>query len=295
MSWRFVLNLVISAGLLMVLFWINDDLSPAALRRFLIDPSTLLVVLTLWAQNMVGGLRWWFLIALFSEKLPPWPAWRMHQAGVFLSNMVPGLLGLDAYRMYTARARGVALAKGTQAVLLEKLMILLSACAIVALSSASGRLALAVMAVIAAILTIWQRRWPVLPIPTYLRAIMPAPTHPERQGRLVAGLVITSLLSLALLVAGLQLAWLQVTGAHPQPRQWMLFLAVILASSLPVSAGGWGLREAALVALFAGGNIAVDLLIATGVVYGLAQLVASLPGAAMIEAKGRPYPGAAPK
>jgi hypothetical protein len=53
---------------------------------------------------------------------------------------------------------------------------------------------------------------------------------------------------------------------------------VLAATSLPVAFAGWGIREAATAALFA--SLALDPArgVAISVVYGVINLVASLPG-----------------
>jgi glycosyltransferase 2 family protein len=51
----------------------------------------------------------------------------------------------------------------------------------------------------------------------------------------------------------------------------------VLLSILPVSLGGWGLREAGMVALFAGVGVPAEPVLAMSLVWGLLPLLVSLP------------------
>jgi uncharacterized protein (TIRG00374 family) len=55
---------------------------------------------------------------------------------------------------------------------------------------------------------------------------------------------------------------------------------IILIASLPISIGGWGVREAALAIGFSGLGQPVSVAVATSLIIGLANLVSALPGAA---------------
>jgi hypothetical protein len=54
----------------------------------------------------------------------------------------------------------------------------------------------------------------------------------------------------------------------------------LLAASVPISIGGWGVREGVLVELLAAQGIAADSGLALSVLFGLALALASLPGGA---------------
>jgi uncharacterized membrane protein YbhN (UPF0104 family) len=55
---------------------------------------------------------------------------------------------------------------------------------------------------------------------------------------------------------------------------------IILIASLPISIGGWGVREAALAVGFSGLGLPASVAVATSLIIGLANLVSALPGAA---------------
>jgi hypothetical protein len=73
------------------------------------------------------------------------------------------------------------------------------------------------------------------------------------------------------------------TSSAPTFRCWMCFLVVptiILIASLPISIGGWGVREAALAVGFSALGQPASVAVATSLIIGLANLVSALPGAA---------------
>ena len=55
---------------------------------------------------------------------------------------------------------------------------------------------------------------------------------------------------------------------------------IILIASLPISIGGWGVREAALAVRFSGLGQPASVAVVTSLIIGLANLVSALPGAA---------------
>ena len=69
-------------------------------------------------------------------------------------------------------------------------------------------------------------------------------------------------------------------GAPVQPLQLMFIAPVLFAvASLPVSVGGWGLREAAAASLYAAASLDPADGVAASAVYGAVNIVAALPGA----------------
>jgi uncharacterized membrane protein YbhN (UPF0104 family) len=61
-----------------------------------------------------------------------------------------------------------------------------------------------------------------------------------------------------------------------------LALLVLLAMTIPLSMGGWGLREGAAAWVFTLAGLSAAEGVSTAVVYGVLVLVASLPGAVVL-------------
>lgn len=93
----------------------------------------------------------------------------------------------------------------------------------------------------------------------------------------------TVALSLAAHLVSIAIAWifLRDQGAPVSPAALLvLFPAVLLAASIPVSVGGWGTRDVAGVAAFSAIGMPADLAVAMTLSFGLTQLVAALAGSA---------------
>jgi glycosyltransferase 2 family protein len=107
-------------------------------------------------------------------------------------------------------------------------------------------------------------------------------------------------LASALVVAGHALTFLIAahTAGATAPASQMLPLAllVLAAMALP-SVGGWGPREGVTAWVFGAAGLGADRGVATGVVYGVMVLVASLPGAAVLVVAWlrRTHPAALPE
>jgi hypothetical protein len=67
----------------------------------------------------------------------------------------------------------------------------------------------------------------------------------------------------------------------------------LLALVLPISVGGWGLRESAAALLWPTVGLAPEAGVAAGLLYGFAMLVTGLPGVAAVLRRPRRVPAAA--
>ena len=67
--------------------------------------------------------------------------------------------------------------------------------------------------------------------------------------------------------------------ALPLPDAMVLFIVMTGAVVVPISIGGWGLRELAVVSVLAGYGVAPERALLFSVCFGLALAVGSLPGA----------------
>jgi hypothetical protein len=106
-----------------------------------------------------------------------------------------------------------------------------------------------------------------------------------RDGLLARGAWLSIALASALVVVGHVVTFLIAarTAGTTAPLSQMLPLAllVMLAMVLP-SVGGWGPREGMTAWVFGAAGLGAEQGVATGVVYGVMVLVASLPGAAFL-------------
>src|SRR4051812_42185583 len=75
------------------------------------------------------------------------------------------------------------------------------------------------------------------------------------------------------LALGLPVSFVQIT---------VIILLVFLVTIIPISIGGWGVRETAMVAPLGQVGVANADALLCSVLFGLAQVLASLPGLALL-------------
>jgi hypothetical protein len=231
---------------------------------------------------------------------------RVYWIGLFFNNFLPGSLGGDVYKVFVVGRETGALARVAGATIVDRVMGLAVLCALASLTAvtalgtqrAPARLALFVLGFTTALLIVsalvlhtrgsaWLRRgverirW--RGIGARLAHLLDDLQQYRSRTRLLNGAFLISL--------GVQTSRVVAHFAVAQAMGWGLagadlakfFLAIPvlgLLMFLPISFGGWGVREWAGVALFEplghGGEEAVTLLALTATL----SLVASLPGAA---------------
>ena len=285
--------MVITAAVLGLL-WAAIDV-PAALARIAgAEPRWLLAGLAaVQLQILLSAVRWRVTAARLGHRLGMRRVVREYYVASLLNQVLPGGIGGDAARVVRNRAPVHApTARVAQGVVLERLAgqcaLLLVTLAGVALwpllldepPPRAGLLALA-----AALLVVLGVALAVAGLTAF---------GPPRLARFAAGVrpalrrcwfedgmwLVQGVLSLAVTagyLAAFAFAALAV-GAPLPPVGWLTVVPLALASMLlPISIGGWGLREAAAAALWPLVGLSAESGVAASVVYGLLSLVGSLP------------------
>lgn len=236
-------------------------------------------------HGVVGAWRWWAILRL-QGNAPGFPSvLRLFFIGMFFNQTLSTTLGGDAARVVLMRGRGTGAA--VSSIVLERAAGVLALIALIpfALLAAPGAVPVAALAVLAAglvaLIALGPRlrgarwRW-VAAAGRFLgdaRAILLTP----------AGVPILAL-SLAIhLGGGLAVYGLARASGAALDLLVCLTLAppVLLLATLPVSFGGWGVREAALIGLLAPFGIAADQALGISVALGLLVMAAGLPGGAL--------------
>ncbi len=272
----------------------NVDWAPAleALRSargwFLVLTVTQMLLIPL-----LGGVRWQLVLRLLGQAASLPSLTRMFWVGMAFNQVLPSAVGGDALRVLLARRSGLDLTTSATSVLIERAMMLLSLVLVVVLAVwyapadtldpwlitvAEGLLGvgLAGLAAIAAV------RWPLAKAPK-LRVARFA-VHLVGGLRAVAFSSGAVPLTILCLITNVNLAiaawWL--AQAFDFPLTLAQILAVIsmvsLAMVIPVSIGGWGVREAAMVSLLGPLGVSGGIAFLFSVMFGLAVALSSLPG-----------------
>lgn len=289
-----ILQIAVTASALALLWHLADG--RAALAHLAgMRPAWLAAALAaLTAQTLLSALRWRLTAAQLGITLGRRRAVREYYLSQIVNAALPGGVLGDAGRAVRARAQAGLVASG-QAVLFERVagqlaLYLIFATAVVATLLVPGgvtwpeRLWLPVIGGVAgtaAALWILQRVGPHLPGragPALARlggAFQRALWAPDVRVRQVLMSVGTALLN----VAAFGCCAAAIGLALPPAAALVLVPPILLTMLVPLTVSGWGLREGAAAALLplAGATAAQGL--AASVAFGLAMLVAALPGA----------------
>jgi uncharacterized membrane protein YbhN (UPF0104 family) len=261
------------------------------------------------AVHLVGLVKWRLLVEAAGGGL----GWRWagcaYAAGLFGNLFLPSIVGGDAVRAGVALQRG----RSTSALLLASVVDrLLDLAALVALAGVSALLAPAALppaargaagvaaatlaaAALALGLVLWKL--PARRLPYRLRRFAAAARRALRRlggrpARLAAALALALALQLALLALAVWLGRRAGVGA-PLVAWLVVWPLAKLAALAPVTQGGIGVREAALVALFLPFGVPAAAALAAGLLFEATLVGGSLGAGALALALGARSPALA--
>ena len=237
-----------------------------------------------------AAIRWRWFVGKFMPDGMVAPALglaiRINTVNIALNQFLPSTLGGDLYRVIIAKSLGLSLLRSTGATVADRLsafiiLIVISGPAlIITLGSLSGivwlpqmTISLAVMGILGICFFCWVF------IQKYLTQIASAFTLLRsflRSNGLISRVVFTSLtiqlVTLAVMIftaktLGIALGFFSLLG---------IMAASLVASRLPISVAGWGVREGILVGFLGAYGVAAEKAFATSVIYGLAELAAAM-------------------
>ena len=271
--------------LLSVFLYTSDTVSFVKIGQLATSWWSIVIILLLVLQNILVALRWWFCVRILKGYFSIKQAIHTTLIGIFYSNVLPSAVGLEGYRLLVGKLSGMSLRTMSFSIILEKIAGLVPLTLVVFVlpslvpdDSQWSRFAyLSVIIYVAVIMLAtflaFSRR-----LRRYFRTRFTVIKEQRLSGRYIPSLVISSIASNVLLIIGMILSWLIVIGELPSPAQISLFPIIVIISALPISVGGWGLREGALISLYAGTSLSFDQALSVGLLYGAMQSIASLIG-----------------
>ena len=295
------LGLVLKVSVSGALIWFvlsNIDLASAKDRALDVAPEMLLLATFLFfVQAVIAGARWRVVLKAIGAPLPLIDSFKIYYIGLFFNQTLPSSVGGDAVRMYIAKRAGVPLGAAINSVLLERGALVVALVLIVVamqpyfitrVSVDQENLILGSVMVLFFVMALGlialmnldrlpkrYSRWPIVRGLGMLAGDSRRVFLNPKWGisiltwSLIGHLNIT--LSIYILALGLKLevSFLDCLTFFPP---------VMLATTLPISIAGWGVREGAMVAAFGligvsqGGAVVLSLLA------GILAVVACLPG-----------------
>ncbi|NKB54776.1 MAG: hypothetical protein GKS00_00405 [Alphaproteobacteria bacterium] len=290
-----VLKAGVSAALLAWL-WSRFDLSAAFARIPDLEIAPVAAAfLVLLLHGVLSAWRWRTIIRLQDGKLPWGDALRLFFIAMFFNQTLSTTVGGDAARVWMLRADGTKLGTATAGIVLERIAgflaltpLILTGLMLLPGAGQSALLALLAVSVgLALVILIGERfakiRW------RWLAWVGDAAQTARRILLSAEGLLVLSQSLLIHLGAGAAV-YLLALAANASPGLLVclaLTPPVLLLATFPITFGGWGLREAALMWLFAFFGIATAPALTVSVTLGILVMAAGLPGAVLWIIRGR--------
>ncbi|MDH3526061.1 MAG: flippase-like domain-containing protein [Gammaproteobacteria bacterium] len=295
----FLLKALVTA---VCLWWLSRYFDYEQVRIVLAGMNPLLLVVAIalhFLSFVAGGVRWWLLFRHLHGSIEFRQVWPSYYLGVFYNNLLPSVYGGDlarTARLYASGFGGSALVSSAFVDRMLGLAAVVSMGGIALLFAPVGfekQLALSVFGlimlailpmVVIAVLPKWTRlldtgfgrRWP------RLHAVLACfPRYRTAPGLMLRAFGLSVLNQLMWVLVLLMLA--PGLGVHLPVFQLMLVLMLVsLVSSLPISLGGLGAREGAMMSLLLPLGVDAASVLALSVAYLLVLWCTTLPGAFML-------------
>lgn len=298
--WRLVIRITVSAALIATVVALVDPGVLAAKLARLQLVWLLPAFLLIWSTTLVSAWRWSIVIRSVGPghaRHPSyWHLWRLYWIGQFFNQLLPSGLGGDGMRMWLVRRAGMPTGSAVTSVLVDRVVALTAIVLLVSIMlplafGGSDRgpvppllwavvgvsaLGIAVVAGFAKMpvprwlsdnpLLRGLRRlsadlWKVISSPGYLTATLGASVFVQVIGAAAVYSIAQSL--------GVRLGLLQCLALMP---------IVVLATAVPISIAGWGVREVAMVAVLASVGVTHENALLISLFYGGLAVATSLPG-----------------
>ncbi len=283
------------------LFWFLSrgiDFAEAGRRLAAIDPLMLAGAAgVMLVQICVGGQRWRLVLSAIGAEISIFKAIQLFYIGVFFSQALPSSVGGDAVRMFKVYKLGMELRNAINGVLLERAVTVVALVALIDVTlqwflprvdeaTAALMLPAVVLVTVGCIVGL-----------AFLMFLDRLPSS-LRRWRLVRGLGNLGIDARKVFLVPGHLATVLFWGilTHINMAFIVLILAlglelnvtlldcltlvppVMLIMTVPISIGGWGVRETAMVTFFGLIGVSGEGALALSVVFGLIGIAVAIPG-----------------
>ena len=287
-----ILKIILTISLLwLVLRQVDIE---TALELYISADHALLIVATVLLVLLLvpASLRWRYVLRTFELSFPFMLLLQWNLAASFFNNILPTGIGGDVMRTAWCRRAGLPVASALESVVIDRLAAFVSLLLLVFVSlpfaapfmDISGAQlllwpvgALVVLAGGLGVLILLEQLQ--LKSTQYLGAILRRAETGMVNPALLAKILASGVATHVIRVLGI---WLIARALHIDitlTASLVLFPVALLLAMIPVTIGGWGLREGVFVVVLSQVHVSAVAAATLSVVYGLANLVTSLPGA----------------
>lgn len=243
--------------------------------------------------SVVASVRWYYVLQATGHRLTWYRTLQLTMVGTFFNQILPSAMGGDLVRIPYAHQSGLPLGSAINSVILDRVVAML---ALILLVLVSLPLALSV-------LNASHARWTLIAVAagglTATAVLLCFAQMPARFRHSIFKPIITLSLSLreavagrpalAVLVSGIVVHLVRVVSVYVIAVGMHLDIVfsdclilvppALLITVLPISVGGWGVREGAFVIAFGFVGLPPEQAFALSVVFGITILIAALFGA----------------
>ena len=291
---RVFIRILVSAAIVALIIY-NADTEALWQRLQGATPALLAAAaLTILGQSLATAWRWAIILGALGVGIRLAGAARIVLTAFFLGQALPYTLGSDAVRIWLAHRDGVTVGVAARSVILDRISGLLGLVTLLALSapllldiveSGPARAALlggsGLVAAGLVVLVVLGRVLPALrghKILEFFTMLSRGAAEIFASARLGPPVVAISALGHALLGVGLFFIARSMEIEISLAACIALMPAITLATMLPVSLGGWGLREAAMAVMLGFVGVSFEAAVAMSILFGGLNLAAAMPG-----------------
>lgn len=303
LNWTLVLKLLISFTLIGVIVVIADTAAVLAVLSRVEPWSFVAAVGLAFGQILLSAIRWHALGQGTGDFIGRWPAMRIMFAAMFSNQFLPSSIGGDVVRIGLVVRLGLPVGRAARTVVLDRSAGLISLMTLMVIAgfTLGAHLpeewpidlirSLPVVAISVAVLGLLAGERLARLVDRWPRLDWLARLQRESHQLLRAGGTTVAVLGLSYTIHAASAAciWVLARGSGVE-IDYLLILGflpiVILAQLIPVSIGGWGIREGMIVTLFALFGIAMAPALVVSILWG-AAIVASAMLAGLIWAISR--------
>ncbi|MDP3705998.1 MAG: lysylphosphatidylglycerol synthase transmembrane domain-containing protein [Legionellaceae bacterium] len=295
-----IIQIVISVGMLVILFrHINIDKISILVRDARVNYLAIAFIVLVY-QIMLAGYRWLSLIRLTGFFPPRWQCIGAFSASSFLNTTLPGGISGDIMRTWFTTRYRVPIKSATYTVISDRILNLtghgllavialtynvlvieknLSTIYMVALIfGISLIVGFAILVFINPLVTRFQIKLPFIlaPIAEISKIIGMIFQHPSQMSMVLG---INMLVQFMQIIAITLIAYSINVPLSFQTAVIGVSI-ILLLSAVPITPGGWGVRENVMIIIFGQFQIAPEAALSISVLFGLGTILASIPTAA---------------
>jgi uncharacterized protein (TIRG00374 family) len=254
-------------------------------------------------QPLLATIRWRELLRAMLMHVAFGRLLQIIYVAQFFNQVLPASIGADVIRVWMVRRDGCSLSKGVISVFIDRFVMILTLLILAVLGyfalsqsfvmSKINMFVLSFLIIFPVTLLFvvairidfvkflsW-RLWDFIDLPIQnLRMFL---VHPKA----LASVSLFSLASHANIIFTVFLLLLAFDAKASFVEVASLMPLVLVAATLPISVGGWGVRELAMVAAFAQLGVPETATLSASVLFGIISIIVTLPGAAIFAALRR--------